>query len=199
MVGLHYKMSNIDDRKIIEGIIADDDAVIEKFYRDHLPHVRNYILQNSGSEDDVGDVFHDALMVIYQKIGDNSLEITSSLKTYFFAICRNMWLSRLRVNKRYVMDDTVLTNIEGEDVSIQETIENSEKEHIYRKYFLTLSDACQKVLSMVFLDKTMREIAAETGYSEGYARKKKYECKQALMERIEKDPMYKELKKTTED
>ncbi|WP_438710894.1 hypothetical protein ACSTS3_19875 [Aquimarina muelleri] len=40
----------------------------------------------------------------------------------------------------------------------------------------------------------MRQIAEETGYSEGYARKKKFECKKHLIERIESNPTYEELR-----
>lgn len=73
-------------------------------------------------------------------------------------------------------------------------MEEKEREHLYRKYFLKLSDACRELLQLVFLQKSMKEIAKVTGYSEGYTRKKKFNCKKSLLERIEQDPLYQELK-----
>ncbi len=189
-------MSKTDDRNTLEGILAGDELIIKDFYKENLPYIRKYILQNSGNELDVEDVFQDALIIIYKKMSDNSLEVTASLRTYFYAICRNMWLSRLRKKKKLIIDDTIVQNINEIDDSIIQEIENKEQECLYRKYFHRLNDSCIEVLELFFAGKSMKEITSITGYTEGYTRKKKYDCKKLLIEKIENDPIFQELKNT---
>ncbi len=191
-------MNNTEDRKILEGIATGDEVIITAFYKKNLPYIRRYILQNSGREDDVEDVFQDALVLIYQKLKEDSLELHASLRTYFYGVCKNIWRNRLRKNKKMIITEDVLTNEEAVDPVVIENIEQKEREHVYRKHFLNLGDACRQVLTLLFQGNSMKEISNITGYSEGYTRKKKFECKKSLLEMIEKDPMYTELKITPE-
>lgn len=187
-------MKDTKDREILKGILAGDRAIIKNFYKDNFKYIRGYVLQNSGNKEDVEDVFQDALVLLYQKLESDSLELTTTLRTYFFAICKNLWKKRLQKKSKVLTTDTVFEISEELDDDILQRIENQDREHVYRKYFLQLSAACQKLLSLVFEEKSMRQIAEETGYSEGYARKKKFECKKHLIERIESDPTYEELR-----
>ncbi|AXT52321.1 sigma-70 family RNA polymerase sigma factor [Aquimarina sp. BL5] len=191
-------MNNPKERKILEGIAAGDTAIIKAFYKKNYNYIRGYILQNSGEEEDAEDVFQDALVVMYQKLRSGTLDINVSIRTYFYAICKNTWRSRLRKKKKIIFDDELIEANEESEEYIVEDIEEKEREHVYRKYFLKLSDACKEVLSLVFAGNNMKEIARITGYAEGYARKKKFECKKSLLYMIEEDPVYQELKITSE-
>ena len=189
-------MSNTQDRKILEGIAKGDQEILKGFYKKNLPYIQRYILQNSGNHEDVEDVFQDALVLMYQKVKTGSLELQSSLNTYFYAICKNIWRNRLRKHKKLVVIENT-PDTEDIDSSVIQEIENKEREHVYRKYFVKLSDTCKKILSLVFDGNSMRDIAQLTGYSEAYTRKKKFECKKSLIQMIEKDPIFQELKVTS--
>lgn len=191
-------MSTTKERKIMEGIVTGNRQVIKEFYKVNYPYIRKYIIQNSGNETDAEDVFQDALIMVYQKFKTETLEIHSSLRTYFYAICKNIWRNRLRRNKKLVFDSDLIVSGKT-DFSIIEEMERKERELVYRKYFMELSVACRELLTMVFEGKSMREIANTTEYSEGYARKKKFDCKKSLMEMIENDSVYQELRITTKD
>lgn len=191
-------MNSTEERKILEGIVAGDEVIITAFYKQNLQYVRRYILQNSGNEADVEDVFQDALVVVYQKLKADSLELHSSLRTYFYGVCKNIWRNRLRKNKKLVITEKLPDDVEVIPPEVIEYIAQKEQEHVYRKYFLNLSESCREVLQLLFQGKSMKDIAGITGYSEGYTRKKKFECKRSLIEMIEKDPMYKELYLTPE-
>ncbi len=191
-------MSTTEERNVIEGIVTGNEAVIKNFYKENLSYIRRYILRNSGSEEDVEDVFQDAFIILYEKLRDNSLELNSSLRTYFYSICKNIWRNRLRKAKNLVIDNEIVDNDDELDTSTEEEIENKEKEHIYRKYFLALSVTCREVLGLIFDGMNMKEIAKKTGYAEGYVRKKKFDCKKHLIEMIEEDASFKELKKVSE-
>ncbi|WP_299897850.1 sigma-70 family RNA polymerase sigma factor [uncultured Aquimarina sp.] len=182
----------MSDEEILNGIVENDRVIIKAFYRDNLKYIRKYIIQNSGNKEDVEDVFQDAMVVLYEKLLSNNLKLTVRLKTYFFGICKNLWKQRL-AKKRSIFLTNTLQEGEMQDTTIED-LTNQERGNLYRKYFVSLSLACQQLLELVFEDKSMREIAEITGYSELYCRRKKYKCKKSLMEQIENDPLYDEVK-----
>ena len=183
-----------DDQTIITGIIDGDQRILTCFYRENIRYIQGYILRNYGYSEDVEDIFQDALVVLYQKLKTGILEIRVSIRTYFYGICKNLWRNRLRKKKNLLLDDREYCFNEETNDSVINTIENQEREHLYRKHFLKLNTTNRKILGLFFEGKTMREIAKITGYSEDYVRKKKYEAKKKLLRMIEKDPMYNELK-----
>ncbi|WP_062054497.1 RNA polymerase sigma factor [Aquimarina longa] len=163
-----------------------------------MPYIKPYILQNFGNDEDAEDVFQDALIFIYQKLNTDSLKLHSSLRFYFYGVCKNIWRNRLRKNKKMVITEDTHDNAIISDPVVIKDIEEKEREYVYRKYFLKLNSSCRKVLNLLFLGNSMKEIAHITGYSEGYTRKKKIECKRHLMEMIENDSIYQELKRITD-
>ena len=192
-------MSIKDESNILEGIRTGNDAVIKAFYQRNRAYVRGFILQNSGNEADVEDVFQDAMVLLYEKLKSDSLEVTASIHTYFYAVCKNIWRNRLRKTSRITTKAEPLDHSTGEEEKIVDIIDQKEREYVYQKYFIKLNQSCKKVLTLVFQGKSMKEIASVMEYSEGYARRKKFECKKSLIEMIEKDPMYNELKAQPEN
>jgi len=163
------------------------------FYRDNIRYVSRYILDNCGTIEDVEDIFHDAMVVLYQKIKSGTLEISVPLTTYFYGICKNTWRTRLRKKHRFVTSEDPFNNKEAVMDSITHTIENEEQEQLYQKHFQRLSRDNKSLMQLYFEGKSCKEISTITGYSEGYARKKKFEAKKQLLGMIERDPAYREL------
>lgn len=189
-------MQNLKDQETLEGIASGNQTVINQFYIDHFKYIRGFILQNSGTLSDVEDVFQDALMILYQKVQSNSFVLESSLRTFFFAICRNLWFKKIRRFHKEKLTEFHAEEIDLLDSDIVEIMELTDRYKLYRKYFLKLSQGCKDLLLKVFNEKSLKEIAKENGNSEGYIRKKKHHCKKALIENIEKDPLYTELTHT---
>ncbi|EZH71291.1 hypothetical protein ATO12_11045 [Aquimarina atlantica] len=188
-------MGNKKNDIILEGIITGDKIILSDFYKQSTRYVRRYIIQNSGCEQDVEDIVQDALILIYQKLTKDTLELNCSIYTYFYGVCKNIWRNRLRRKKKITLGEAFITeNNECFDDSIIDDIEKNEQEHLYRKYFLKLNDSNKKLLNHYFEGKSMREIANLMGYSEGYVRKKKFEAKKRLLEIIEQNSSYFELK-----
>ncbi|WP_143017573.1 RNA polymerase sigma factor [Kriegella aquimaris] len=47
------------------------------------------------------DIYQDALIVLYEKILDNSFTLSCSIQTYVNSVCRNMLLKKLRDNPKH--------------------------------------------------------------------------------------------------
>ena len=67
-------------------------------------------------------------------------------------------------------------------------------ERIVTRSFALLAEDCQRILTLFGEGLSYGEIARRMGFkSEEYARRKKYLCKEALMEIIKTDPEYQDL------
>ena len=179
------KISDID---IISGIHNQDDKVLNWLYDNYFQSVKNHVLSNSGSDEDVSDVFQDTIIVLYNQITENVLNLTTDLKGYFFGIARNVWSAQLRKKQK-------TTELE---IDIADEEENEEQydqllERIISRVFQKLKPDQQMILSLFSEGLSYEEIADKMGLiSEEYARRKKYLCKEALLELVKEDPEYQE-------
>lgn len=189
----------VEDSKVSErdyyllGILEGNSKVLNEFYATYFERIVTLITKNSGDVNDAKDVFQDAIMIIYQKIQKPDFELKSSLYSYFYGICKNVWLQKLRKQKR-----TVPLALEGNQIgnesTIDKEIEERDKQKLFFAKFSLLKEGCQQILKLFFAKKTMEEIAQKLGLgSAGYAKKRKYNCQKKLLELVKADEVYNEL------
>jgi RNA polymerase sigma factor (sigma-70 family) len=189
-------MIYFSDTAVIEGLKEKKADCIRYLYREFFPLAKSFVTKNSGSFQDAEDVFQDGLVVLFQKSCEGELNLKCSLKTYFYSICRNIWLQRLDRKWRLLYQD----NMVNETASSYETEisdmdeERLERTRLYQMHFLSLPEDCQKII-LLFLKKTpFKEIASMLGFRDDQAVKtRKYLCKNMLRKRILKDPKCKNL------
>jgi RNA polymerase sigma factor (sigma-70 family) len=180
----------ISDINIIDGIRRQDDKILNWLYDNYFQTVKNHVLGNNGSVEDVSDVFQDTIIVLYNQITDNSLKLTSDLKGYFFGIARNVWSAQLRRKQKTV---ELETDFADEDKAEAEEQYDPVLERIISKVFPLLKPDQQMVLKLYSEGITFEEIAIKMNLkNEVYARRKKYLCKEALLELVKEDPEYQE-------
>jgi len=178
---------------LIEGIQKGDKAVLKAFYKKNLPYVHKYILRNKGRSEDVDDVFQDSLVLIYHKLRNGSLQINSSIHSYFMEVCKNKWRNQLRKQQKVYYNDLLVRQEQDRSELIVNNLTQEDKEQLYYKHVSCLKDDHKNILQLFFEGKSMREIAMITGYTEGYTRKKKFQIKERLLKMIKNDPVYQEL------
>lgn len=180
----------LSDNDIIDGIRNQDDKVLNYLYDNYYQSVKNHVLRNSGSDEDVSDVFQDSIITLYQKISSNGFTLTSELKGYFFGIARNIWNSQLRQKRR---TEELKTDFpDDNDDEFLESLFSS----VMTRAFNKLKPDCQTVLTMYYDGCSYEEIAIRLNLkNESYARRKKYLCKEALLEIIKEDQEYVEYQR----
>ena len=86
---------NASDQELIEQLLSADLVIREKawehLYQTYYPKVRDMVLKHSGSEDDAVDVFQDGLVILDYNLRNSTFRNESSLNTYIFSICKNLW------------------------------------------------------------------------------------------------------------
>jgi RNA polymerase sigma factor (sigma-70 family) len=181
------------DTNLIEGLRKQDDKVLNWLYDNYLSVVKNYVISNSGSIEDVSDVFQDSIIVLYKQISENNLKLSTDLKGYFFGIARNVWSSQLRIKQK-----TTELEIDIPDDEDMDAISDPFLERVVSKAFLKLKPDQQLVLSLFADGISYEDIALKMGLkNEMYARRKKYLCKEALLELVKEDPEYQEYMRFT--
>lgn len=187
----HGKIEN----EFLHDLINGNEKGILKIYSTFYPSIEKYILKNSGTSEEAKDVFQDGLMVFYEKRKEADFQLNVKFGTYLFAICRNIWLKQLRSKK-----NTNVVTFESDLVLIDEDvkdleIENFNKYKLYKSKFDQLGEECKKMLTFFFQKKSMAEITTLMKYkNDSYTRKKKYKCKEKLIQLIRKDPEFKQYK-----
>jgi RNA polymerase sigma factor (sigma-70 family) len=178
----------ISDINIIIGVRNQDDKVLNWLYDNYFQSVKNHVLSNSGSDEDVSDVFQDTIIVLYNQITDDSLNLTTDLKGYFFGIARNVWSAQLRKKQK-----TIELEIDLPDEEDTEEQSDPILERIISRVFQRLKPDQQMVLSLFSEGHSYEEIAVKMNLkNEVYARRKKYLSKEALLELVKEDPEYQE-------
>ena len=182
------------DRRWIQGIRSRESAIINEIYKDILPGIIHWVKENNGNDSDARDLFQEMMIAVYKKCKDDDFKLTCSFWSFALIICRNLWYAKNRNKDKMTYKDVINDEEVILDENIQKDLEHSDQLELYRKHFSILKEDCQKILSMFFEKVKMTEIASKMGLTPAYVKKKKYKCKEALIESIQKDELYEELK-----
>ena len=178
----------LTDKSIIEGIRLQDEKVLNYLYDNYFQTVKSHVLKNSGSDDDVSDLFQDTIITLYQQITENNFVPDLDLKGYFFGVARNLWNEELRKKKR-----TTELNIDIVEEEDSDYLYDPALEKILSRSFKKLKLDSQTVLTLFSEGISYDEIAVRMNLKNGtYARRKKYLSKEELLDIIKKDPDYQE-------
>ena len=190
-------MKTYTDEQIQKGILRHDNLILSHIYKQYFFKVNTFVRRNSGTEDDVNDIFQEAIIVIYRKLKENDLLFENrSFEVFLFSVCRFLWLKSLQKRKteKEKIIESLPFNSEIYDDDLSFVVEKNERFLLYQKHFKNISSDCQKILQMFFEKVPVKQIANVMGFkSEKYAKTRKYKCKELLIERIKQDPAYKKL------
>jgi RNA polymerase sigma factor (sigma-70 family) len=177
----------IQENDILTQIRKEENTAFELLYKFYFPSVLYYVQQNSGNKEDAEDVFQEAIIVLLQKSKEPHFTLTSSIKTYLYAISKNLWLKRLRhYNLSFyanieVFDECALEELEEieEGVSLRDKL----TEMIFR-----LSAGCQRILNLSFwFGDSIETIMKKVGYKNKHTvSSQKNKCLEKMRELSEK-------------
>jgi DNA-directed RNA polymerase specialized sigma24 family protein len=185
-------MQRFTNDELFQGILGNNKEILDYLYKEVYRQVRWLVIHNHGNEQDAKDTFQDAIVILSRKLKKDKLVLHCTLATYIYAICRFLWLkelSRRQRSEEFIETDYFCFEMEGES-----ELELLKKE-IYLKHFSELSIDCQKILHLHMNCATISEITSELGYRDNqYTMEKKYRCKQRLIEKIIKNPLFRKIK-----
>jgi RNA polymerase sigma factor (sigma-70 family) len=180
------------DRNIIDGLIVQDEKILNYLYDHYYQTVKDHVIKNSGSVDDASDVLQESIISLYKQVSLPGFNLTTDLKGYFFGIMKNIWSAMFRKKKMTTGIDLDLI----EDSDSDDNLADITLERVVGEAFIKLKPDCQTMLRLFSEGFTYEDIAKKMNLkNETYARRKKYLCKEALIEIIKGEPEYMELQR----
>lgn len=166
------------------------NTALDAFIKSQRDKAIAYLQRNfSVSKDECEDIFQDSFIILYQNAQEGKLDnLTSSVSTYFMAICRNKTMELLRTKGKYIhapIDDesqkctpfieskiNKVLSFDNDDTSIEQ------KEALVRDIVKDLPSPCNELLWGFYRDGlSMKDLAERYGYSnENTVKVTKHRC-----------------------
>jgi RNA polymerase sigma factor (sigma-70 family) len=195
MVLMNENSKKYSNSEILEGIRSNKREVLNFIYSEYYSTVSKFVLKNSGNEELAWDLFQDAVMITYDKVVSGKLMLTSTFKTFFVSICKNLWYKYLRDRLQKEMNLIQIETLEAvslDNEELQEAYEENILFRLLRKHLGKISKDCQEVLKLSLEGYSGTEIVEKTKFSSPQAvYNKKGKCIKKLMDKIKTDQEYK--------
>jgi len=190
-------MAEFSNEELLRGILNNSNAVLRFIYKSYYHEISAFVNRNSGTSYEAGEIFQEGIIVIYRKLKEEKLVLNNcSFKTYLYSVCRLLWLKQLEKRKKNVLkiEDTDQYSDKLYDDSLDELIHKNERYKLFQDHFQRLGKDCQQILQLFFEKVSLREITEILGLSsENYAKKRKHQCKELLVNSIKQDSEFKNL------
>ncbi|MGV3560646.1 RNA polymerase sigma factor [Larkinella arboricola] len=164
------------------ALITDRGRTLERIYAKTFPMVRHYVKERGGTTEDAKDIFHEAMILFYEKTVQEQLTLTSSVSTYLMGICKNLWRQELDKRTRQLP----LTESQAETVWEPPTGEEEPAPLKLMTFVEQLGDTCKSILvSFYYFGQRLEQIAAQHGYQNiRTATVQKYKCLERLRKAV---------------
>ncbi len=180
--------------RLIREIQHGNERVIGELYKDYREPFLAWASKNFGLDfEDSVDIFQESVIIFYRNVAQGKLtELSSSVKTYLFAIGKNLILRKLRDEKPTVeIEEKHFPDTS--ELDIFRDYENSSRISLMKSALEKLGSPCDEILRMFYYRGFAMEIIKERlGYkSESVARTQKKRCmkylKKLIADKLQKD------------
>jgi RNA polymerase sigma-70 factor (ECF subfamily) len=168
------------ETELLGKIQLGDRVFLRQIYERYRSEFGLWVTKNYRCDEDmVADIYQQAFTSLYFNIKEGRLsELTSSIKTYLFAIGKNLIRDHFKISsrRREIMEMAIETD--NIDNNIIERYEKSDMKETVKYLLQRIGEPCKTVLELFYLKGfAMDAIAAEMNYkSEQIAAKRKFIC-----------------------
>ena len=161
------------DAEYIRAFREDNNALINRFYRQYREYLYGYIQKKFEIrlEEDREDIFQEAVARLWENIQRGKLSentLTSSLYTYFKSIADNVTKEHIRKQKNYVVTDIEnepIMDVDSIGMEKMNYLEDERLKIIYRAVDKMGKPCAPLLLGFLWDKKSMATLAEELGYS----------------------------------
>lgn len=167
---------------ILDTNIAEArEAFFKSLYESAFPSVARFVSSRKGSLQDAKDIFHDALVIYYEKVADNTFQPDVSEEAYIMGIVKHLWLKKFRTDSSLVILNEWESNLEIPDDTAPTVEENK-----LLTFLESAGKKCLELLSAFYFDKMNMDLIASTfGYGTAHsATVQKFKCLEKVRETV---------------
>jgi len=155
---------NYSDAELLVLLKEDPDKAVEILFRQYYSYVCKMVYQVVPDAMVAEDIAQDIFFEMWRK--KEQLNINTSLRAYLRRASVNRTLNYLRNRKIKWEDDSELPNLQSEDVSINQTLENAELQQVIEQAIDQLPERCRAVFMLSrFEELSYQEIANQLDIS----------------------------------
>jgi RNA polymerase sigma factor (sigma-70 family) len=177
------KIAYQSDEILIAGLQEGDRQALEYIYSVYWPMIARFVRLNNGSPQEAEDLYQEGVITLYEQVRKGDFYMSSSLKTYLYAICRNKWLGKLRkkVPVIDIEDHLQMTPAEEDTPDIPDVDEAALKQEIER-----LGEPCRTIIIGYYYHKLrLEQLAGKLNYaSANVAKQQKFRCVERLKKKF---------------
>ena len=182
------RIENYTDAQLMDFMRNGHPDGLTYAYKYHREYCMNFMKSKYYDHEEIQDIFHDAVIVLNEKIHNSEFKLTCSIQTYLNSICRNQILVRLKKSGRFVQQ----AEDGGEDFleNITDWLEdpdgiNQERVKVIKDVLLLMrsnSSKCHDILVRFWYRKqSMLKIAEDLGFTnDDSAKSQKAKCQRKL-------------------
>ncbi len=181
-------METVSDYSLLNQLKNEDNAAFALLYKFYFPSIAGYVKKNHGHETDAEDVFQEAIIVLLKKVRQTDFILSSSLKTYLFAIAKNVWLKKLRNNKMISVDNFEKYQSIHDTFDVELKPEPSQDAKL-GAWLKKITTNCQRILkALFFYRKPMSDVMQQMGWKNKHtAANQQYKCIQQVKKQKHKE------------
>ena len=177
-----YKVKN---QSILESIRLGDSKILEQLYKENRSVFTSWFIKYYDlSKEDAIEIYQNSFTIFYFNVRNGKItELNSSLKTYLFAIGKNLVKERNRSNIKKSKLNFDIEELHSENSSfivgnILDDYIKLDQINFVRNLLEKIGDPCRKLLTLIFIKNySYDSVVHEMNYSdERVARKRKSVC-----------------------
>ncbi len=190
-------MKNYSRDVIINGIVERDNEIVRWLYLRVYQYLESYISARDGTPVDALDIFHEGMLILFEKITDPSFPVRRNIPEYLFGICRYLWYRQYRQSKYFQgmpagEMDLLMLRLRNDFPVFPE--QHELRYILYLRHLPALDMKCRRLLEMSLQERDAGTIRDELSYrNRNSVYRKKFGCLRKLASRIQEDPDYKYL------
>lgn len=184
-------MQKQQDLFIIEGLKqADINEPLRILYQEYCESIVKYICNNNGSAEDGADIFQEAILGFVEIVRKGSFQGKSSIKTFLFAISKNLWRQELRSRDRRNKREKLFNG--NDHIQLPEADERwfkKDRQKAMEKIYEEIGDVCKSILQGFYYEElSMKDLLKKFNYeSEQVLRNRKSLCLKKIKNALQKD------------
>lgn len=193
----NQKLFELSDPELLELIKEDRDymSIVYKNTRDYCLRFMRSMLSNSRiREEELKDIYQDAMIILYEKILEGNFRLTAGFQTYLNSVCRYQLLKRFRSEIKTVVLDGEDLNKMKFDPDVKDDlreleIQDSNRFRALEKALKIMEEAggkCYEILRLFWYEKqSFKQIAEDCDYTnDASAKSKKAKCQKRLQKMV---------------
>lgn len=148
-------------------------SVLEDLYEKAFPAFAKFAARMRGSFADARDVFHDALVIYYEKTREKDFSIRATPEAYVVGIAKHLWIRKFNLDRQKVSLDSL-----EDSICIPSDFHATVNEVRLLNLLERTGRKCLELLGKFYFDKApLKEIADLLGYrNEHSAAVQKFKC-----------------------